>query len=122
MARNDKGLNEAIQKIGNLKEEFEQNLIVSGSGDTLNASLEKAGRVRDFFDLADLLCRDALERRESCGGHFREEFQTEEGEAKRNDNDFCHVAVWEYAKDKTPNRHQEALHYESIKLQERSYK
>lgn len=122
MARNDKGLKDAIQEIGALKQEFNENLTISGDGDSLNASLEKAGRVRDFFDLADLLCRDALERRESCGGHFREEFQTEEGEAKRNDKEFCHVAVWEYAKDKAPNRLQEALHYECIKLQERSYK
>ena len=122
MARNEKGLKETIQKIGSLREEFNQSVSVTGSSDTLNSSLEKAGRVRDFFDLADLLCRDALERKESCGGHFREEFQTEEGEAKRNDTDFCHVAVWEHAQGKDPIRHQEALQYESIKLQERSYK
>ncbi len=122
MARNEEGLKNAIQKIATLREEFWQNLIVTGSGEALNASLEKAGRVADFFDLADLMCRDALERRESCGGHFREEFQTEEGEAKRNDKDFLHVAVWEYQNGKAPVRHQEPLLYESIKLQERSYK
>jgi len=122
MARNEKGLNEAIQKIGNLKEEFWQNVSVPGSASDLNASLEKAGRVADFFDLADLMCRDALDRAESCGAHFREEFQTEEGEAKRNDADFCYVSVWGHGGQSAPKLFKEPLQFESIKLQERSYK
>jgi len=122
MARNDAGLKDTIQKIAALREEFFENLIITGSGETLNASLEKAGRVYDFFDLADLMCRDALERAESCGGHFREEFQTPEGEAQRNDKEFCHVGVWEHTGTKTPVLHKEPLAYEGIKLQERSYK
>jgi succinate dehydrogenase / fumarate reductase flavoprotein subunit len=122
MARNEAGLKKSIEKIGALKEEFLKNVIVTGQNESLNSSLEKAGRVYDFFDLADMMCRDALERKESCGGHFREEFQTAEGEAKRNDSEYCHVAVWEYANGKAPIRHQEALQYEGIKLQERSYK
>ena len=122
MARNDAGLKETIQKIGSLREEFWENLIVAGSGETLNSSLEKAGRVCDFFDLADLMCRDALERKESCGGHFREEYQTAEGEAQRNDKDFCHVGVWAHSGNQAPTLHKEPLAYEGIKLQERSYK
>lgn len=122
MARNDKGLKEAIQQIGALREDYWKDVSVPGSGDDLNASLEKAGRVADFFELADLMCRDALNRAESCGGHFREEFQTPEGEAKRNDADYCYVGVWEYLKNSEPKLHKEVLTFESIKLQERSYK
>lgn len=122
MARNEQGLKDAIQKIGGLREEFWQNVSVPGLGDDLNISLEKAGRVADYFDLADLMCRDALERAESCGGHFREEFQTKEGEALRNDRDFCNAFVWEYGNGSGPKLHKEVLNFESIKLQERSYK
>jgi succinate dehydrogenase / fumarate reductase flavoprotein subunit len=122
MARNEVGLKDAITKIAALKEEFWQNVSVPGLGDDLNISLEKAGRVADYFDLADLMCRDALERAESCGAHFREEFQTPEGEALRNDRDFCNVYVWEYGNGAGPKLHKEALSFESIKLQERSYK
>ena len=123
MARNEKGLNKAIGQIQDLRDDFNKNLLVPGSGDNLNAELERAGRVRDFLDFGELLCRDALERNESCGGHFREEHQTEDGEAVRDDENFAHAAVWEFDGDgKTPNRHQEKLTYDNVKLAVRSYK
>jgi len=123
MARNEKGLNKAIGQIQDLRDDFNKNLLVPGSGDNLNAELERAGRVRDFLDFGELLCRDALERNESCGGHFREEHQTEDGEAVRDDENFAHAAVWEFDSDgKTPNRHQEKLTYDNVKLAVRSYK
>jgi succinate dehydrogenase / fumarate reductase flavoprotein subunit len=123
MARNEKGLLKAIGDIQDLKEDFNKNLKVPGSGDRLNVELERAGRVRDFLDFGELLCRDALERRESCGGHFREEFQTADGEATRDDENFAHAAVWEYkGSGKTPVRHQEDLQFENVKLAVRSYK
>ena len=93
------------------------------SGTELNQGLEYAGRVADFMEFGELMCRDALERNESCGCHFREEFQTEEGEAKRNDTAFAHVAVWEHqGVDKEPLRHQEDLTFENVHLAQRSYK
>jgi succinate dehydrogenase / fumarate reductase flavoprotein subunit len=123
MARNEKGLNKAIGEIQDLRDDFNTNLLVPGSSDDLNAELERAGRVRDFLDFGELLCRDALERNESCGGHFREEHQTEEGEAVRDDENFAHAAVWEFEGDgKTPTRHQEKLTYDNVKLAVRSYK
>ena len=123
MARNEKGLNKAIGQIQDLRDDFNKNLLVPGSGDNLNAELERAGRVRDFLDFGELLCRDALERKESCGGHFREEHQTEDGEALRDDENFAHAAVWEYEGDeKTPTRHEEKLTYDNVKLAVRSYK
>ncbi len=123
MARNEKGLNKAIGQIQDLRDDFNKNLLVPGSGDNLNAELERAGRVRDFLDFGELLCRDALERNESCGGHFREEHQTEDGEALRDDENFAHAAVWEYESDgKIPSRHQEKLTYDNVKLAVRSYK
>ncbi len=123
MARNEKGLNKAIGQIQDLRDDFNKNLLVPGSGDNLNAELERAGRVRDFLDFGELLCRDALERNESCGGHFREEHQTEDGEALRDDENFAHAAVWEYdSDDKIPSRHQEKLTYDNVKLAVRSYK
>lgn len=123
MARNEKGLNKAIGQIQDLRDDFNKNLLVPGSGDNLNAELERAGRVRDFLDFGELLCRDALERNESCGGHFREEHQTEDGEALRDDENFAHAAVWEYEGDgKIPARHQEKLTYDNVKLAVRSYK
>ena len=123
MARNEKGLIKAIGDIQDLKEDFKKNLNVPGSGDRLNVELERAGRVRDFLDFGELLCRDALERRESCGGHFREEFQTADGEAKRDDENFAHAAVWEYkGSGKTPVRHKEELQFDNVKLAVRSYK
>jgi succinate dehydrogenase / fumarate reductase flavoprotein subunit len=123
MARNEKGLQEALAAIPALREEFWRDVNVLGEGDALNPSLERAGRVADFLELAELMCRDALERRESCGGHFREEFQTEEGEAKRDDQRFCHVAAWEYRGDwAPPARHVEPLAFENVHLQTRSYR
>jgi succinate dehydrogenase / fumarate reductase flavoprotein subunit len=122
MARTEAGLKQAIAEIQALRAEFWQNVKVLGSDATLNHSLEKAGRVADFLEFGELMCRDALERRESCGGHFREEWQ-DDGEAKRDDENFRHAAVWEYAgKDKTPVRHQEQLEFENVHLAVRSYK
>ncbi len=123
MARNEKGLEAALQKIPALRQEFWENLKLTGENEEINQSLEKAGRVADFLELGELMCRDALERRESCGGHFREEWQTEEGEALRDDNAFCHVAAWEYAgESKPPVRHAEPLSFDNVHLQQRSYK
>ncbi|MDG0964111.1 MAG: fumarate reductase/succinate dehydrogenase flavoprotein subunit [Opitutales bacterium] len=123
MARNATGLQKAIGEIQDLRDHFQNNLLVPGTGDRLNVELERAGRVRDFIDFGELLCRDALERNESCGGHFREEYQTKEGEATRDDENFAHAAVWEYkGEGKTPVRHQEELQYENVKLAVRSYK
>ena len=102
MARNEEGLKTALAKIPALRQEFWEDVCVLGEDGELNQSLEKAGRVADFLELGELLCLDALERRESCGAHFREEFQTDDGEARRNDDDFCHVAAWEYAGDDRP--------------------
>jgi succinate dehydrogenase / fumarate reductase flavoprotein subunit len=123
MARHRKGLESALQKVPALREEFWQDVKVPGSGAELNQSLEKAGRVADFLEIGELMCRDALERDESCGCHFREEHQTEEGECKRDDERFAHVAVWEYAgQGKAPRRNVEPLQFENVHLQQRSYK
>jgi succinate dehydrogenase / fumarate reductase, flavoprotein subunit len=123
MARNEAGLTKALAEIPALREEFHQDVRVLGSGDSLNSSLEKAGRVADFFELAELMCRDALHREESCGGHFREEHQTEEGEAKRDDDNFAFVSAWEWqGVTAEPALHKEALEFENVKLTQRSYK
>jgi succinate dehydrogenase flavoprotein subunit len=123
MARNAKGLETALQKIPELREEFGKNLKVVGSGESLNQTLEHAGRVADFLELGELLCRDALARDESAGCHFREEHVTEEGEAKRDDQDFQYVAAWEYSGDLSkPTLHKEPLEYEYVKPVQRSYK
>jgi succinate dehydrogenase / fumarate reductase flavoprotein subunit len=123
MARNDAGLRNALKRIPELRAEFWENVRVPGEGNDLNQELEKAGRVADFFELAELMCLDALHRTESCGGHFREESQTEEGEAKRDDENFSYVAAWEYSgKLEAPTLHREQLMFENIKLQQRSYK
>ncbi|HEX2860016.1 MAG TPA: fumarate reductase/succinate dehydrogenase flavoprotein subunit [Lacunisphaera sp.] len=123
MARTKQGLETALQKIPALREEFWANVRVPGSADTLNQSLEQAGRVADFFELGELMCRDALAREESCGGHFREEHQYEDGECKRDDAQFAHVAAWEYqGEGKTPLRNAEPLNYEFTKMSVRSYK
>ncbi len=122
MSREKQGLQEAIVKIGKIKEEFWTNVRIPGDANYLNPELEKAGRVADFIELGELMCKDALEREESCGGHFREEHQ-ENGEAKRNDEKFCHVAAWEWNGDKKPQtRHTEELKFENVKLSTRSYK
>jgi succinate dehydrogenase / fumarate reductase flavoprotein subunit len=123
MARNEKGLKEAIEKIRSLKAEFWSDVRVTGEGFELNQELEKAGRVADFFELAELMCRDALERNESCGGHFRAESQTEEGEALRDDENFTNVTVWEYTgEDSEPIAHTEDLVFETVQPTQRSYK
>ncbi|MFZ5803900.1 MAG: fumarate reductase/succinate dehydrogenase flavoprotein subunit [Acidobacteriota bacterium] len=123
MSRNEAGLKEALVKIRALREEFWQDVRVPGDAADLNQELEKAGRVADFFELAELIALDALERRESCGGHFREEFQTPDGEAQRDDANFAHVAVWEFTgDDKPPLRHTEPLVFEVVELAQRSYK
>jgi len=123
MARNERGLKEALAKIPELREQFWQDVNVPGSGAELNQSLEKAGRVADFFELAELMCLDALERRESAGCHFREESQTRDGEARRDDAHFAYVAAWEYAGNgRAPVLHQEPLVFEAVQPVERSYK
>jgi len=123
MARSKKGLVDAIEKIPNLRKEFWQNLTIPGENASLNQSLEHAGRVADFLEFGELMCRDALQREESCGGHFREEHQTPEGEAKRNDAKFSFVGAWEYqGESKAPKLHKEPLAYEEVKMTQRSYK
>ena len=123
MARNEAGLKEALRRIPELREEFWKNLNVTGENAELNQALEYAGRVADFMEFAELLCLDALHRRESCGGHFREEFQTPEGEALRDDEHFSYVAAWEYqGQNKSPVLHQEPLVYEEVHMSTRSYK
>ena len=122
MARNREGLTTALQKIPELREQFWKGVTVLGGAETLNQSLEKAGRVADFLEFAELMCRDALVREESCGGHFRTEHQ-DNGEAKRDDENFCHAAVWEYkGAGNTPARNVEQLTFENVKLATRSYK
>ncbi len=122
MGRTEKGLREALEMIPKLREEFWQNVRVPGEASYLNPELEKAGRVADYMELGELMCRDALERKESCGGHFREEYQVD-GEAKRDDENFCHVAAWEWmGTGKNQTRHEEQLEFENVKLATRSYK
>ena len=122
MARTDQSLKRALQLIPQLREEFWRNVKVTGETNSLNQDLELAGRVADFLEFGELLCLDALERKESCGGHFRAEFQ-EEGEAKRNDDDFSYVAAWEYAGDGKPALlNKEPLVFENVHLATRSYK
>ncbi len=123
MSRNADGLKKALELIPKLREEFWQNLRVPGQGEDLNQNLEVAGRVADFMEFSELMCMDALNRNESCGGHFREEFQTAEGEAERNDAEYTYVGAWEYQGDtQKPVMHKEALEFENIHLAVRSYK
>ena len=123
MSRNAEGLNQAIKEIQELREDFYKNVCVPGTSAEFNEELAKAGRVADFLELGELFAKDALERTESCGGHFREEYQTPEGEALRNDEDYTYVAAWEYdGDDKQPVLHKESLTYENIELKQRSYK
>ena len=123
MERTKEGLEKALSEIPALEEEFWKDLRLPGSTATLNSSLEKAGRVADFFELAKLMARDALDREESCGGHFRAEHQTEEGEAQRDDDNFAHVAAWEWnGADSVQTRHQEELVFDNVALTQRSYK
>jgi succinate dehydrogenase / fumarate reductase, flavoprotein subunit len=123
MGRNETGLKKALEQIPQLREEFWKNAKVVGDGDNLNNALERAGRVADFLEFAELMCHDALQRNESCGGHFREEYQHEDGEAKRNDDDYAYVAAWEFTGvGSAPILHKEPLEFENVKLQTRSYK
>lgn len=122
MSRSKNGLEKMLQLIPELKEEFYQNLYLHGSKEELNQELEKAGRVADFFDLAKLMGLDALHREESCGGHFRLEHQSDDGEAERNDKSFAHVSAWEYQKNSEPLRHKEELTFENVEFAKRSYK
>lgn len=123
MSRNAEGLKFAINRYQELREDFWSNLKLTGASEEYNKYLELAGRVADFLELGELMARDALHREESCGGHFREESQTAEGEAKRNDKDFCYVAAWEYkGANQEPSLHKEDLSFENVKLSERSYK
>ena len=121
MARTAEGLKTALSKIPPLREQYWRDVKVLGSGDELNQSLEKAGRVADFFELAELMCLDALDRNESCGGHFREEYQTEDGEALRDDEHFQYAAAWEYT-DVGPVLNKEPLEFEYVHPAQRSYK
>jgi succinate dehydrogenase / fumarate reductase, flavoprotein subunit len=123
MARDAAGLKEARQQIAKLREQYWKDVKVLGTGEEPNQSLEKASRVADYFELAELMCVDALAREESCGGHFRTEYQTEDGEAKRNDDDYHYVSAWEFkGLGNEPELHKEPLVYESVKLATRSYK
>ena len=122
MARNEKGLNEAILEIRGLIKEFWSDVRIPGDTDELNSELEKAGRVADFLELGELMCVDALNRNESCGGHFREEYQTEDGEALRDDENFAYVAAWEYKAPSEFELHKEELVFENVKIAQRSYK
>jgi succinate dehydrogenase / fumarate reductase flavoprotein subunit len=120
MARNKASLEHALAEIPKLREQFWSDVSVLGERDSFNQSLEKAGRVADLLEFSELMCRDALVREESCGSHFRTEYQTGDGEAKRDDDHFCHVAVWEHGE--SPQRHEEQLVFENVKLATRSYK
>jgi succinate dehydrogenase / fumarate reductase flavoprotein subunit len=122
MARNAKGLQEAIAEIRALREEFYKDLRIPGGTDELNTELEKAGRVADFLELGELMCIDALDRNESCGGHFREEYQTEDGEALRQDDKYMFVSAWEFKGDGQFELHKEPLNYEVVHPSQRSYK
>jgi succinate dehydrogenase / fumarate reductase flavoprotein subunit len=123
MERTQAGLTEAIDRIRGLRKEFWSNVRVLGGNEQVNQSLEKAGRVADLLELGELMCIDALHRRESCGGHFRAESQTEDGEALRHDDQYAYVAAWEWGgEDGPPVLHKEDLVYEFVELKQRSYK
>jgi succinate dehydrogenase / fumarate reductase, flavoprotein subunit len=122
MARNEKGLQEGIEEIKALRKEFWENVKIPGDIFEMNPELDKAGRVADFLELGELMCKDALQRSESCGGHFREESQTSEGEALRKDDEFSFVAAWEFQPDGGEVMHKEDLHFEVAKPSQRSYK
>ncbi|MDE5890437.1 MAG: fumarate reductase/succinate dehydrogenase flavoprotein subunit, partial [Bacteroidales bacterium] len=123
MARNEAGLKEGIAKIQALRKEFWENVYVAGENGEFNQELEKALRLADFLEIGELMARDALNRNESCGGHFREEYQTEDGETKRDDENYMYVSAWEYkGAEVEPELHKEALKYENIKIVTRNYK
>ena len=123
MARTEKGLKEAIAEIKELREDFWKNVSVPGTENEMNKELEKAGRVADFLELGELFAKDALDRNESCGGHFREEYATPEGEAERNDENYTYVSAWEYTGEPSEAKlHKEELSFENIEVKVRSYK
>jgi succinate dehydrogenase / fumarate reductase flavoprotein subunit len=122
MARNEAGLKEALRSIPEIRERFWKDVCILGSGEELNQALEHAGRVADFLEFSELMCLDALERKESCGGHFREEYQTPEGEALRRDDLFSYVAAWQFnGVGQKPSLHKEELKFEEIPLAKRNY-
>ena len=123
ITRSKSGLENALAELPKLRDEFWSDLRINGNGQQLNQTLEHAGRVADFLEFAEVMCHDALARDESCGCHLREEHQTPEGEALRNDEDFAHVSVWEYTgEDRIPVLHKEELHFEALPLARRDYK
>jgi succinate dehydrogenase / fumarate reductase flavoprotein subunit len=123
MARNNEGLAKARGLIQSLRAEFWENVKVPGTAQDFNQSLERAGRVADFLEFGELMITDALARQESCGGHFNEAFQTDENEARRDDENFCHAAAWEFTGEESPPRlHKEPLVFENVELTQRSYK
>ena len=123
MSRNKEDLNSAIEQLKTIKDDFWRNVKVTGRNNHLNQELEKAGRVADFIELGSLMCHDALNRNESCGGHFREEYQTEDGEALRNDETFSYVSAWKYNDENLPPKlFKENLIFKNIELKQRSYK
>src|SRR5690606_30483741 len=122
MARNAKDLQQGILEIQQLRKEFWSDVRVPGEANEFNPELEKAGRVADFIELGELMCMDALDRNESCGGHLREEYQTPEGEALRDDENYAYVSAWEYSGDVQFTLHKEELKFENIKIAQRSYK
>ena len=123
MARNKEDLESALSKLPEIREKFWEKVYIPGSGHDLNQSLEKAGRVADFLEFGEIMIHDALTREESCGCHLREEYQTEENEAKRDDENFSHVSVWEYKGDGVkPEMHKEELTFENVTPSQRSYK
>jgi succinate dehydrogenase / fumarate reductase flavoprotein subunit len=122
MARNEEGLTQAIAEVQALKKEFWSDVKIPGDVNEYNSELDKAGRVADFIELGELMCKDALDRNESCGGHFREESQTEEGEALRHDDKYMYVAAWQYAGESQWNLLKEPLEYDVIKPSQRNYK
>jgi succinate dehydrogenase / fumarate reductase flavoprotein subunit len=123
MSRNEEGLKDALRNIPELKAQFWKDLKILGDSKNLNQELEKAGRVADFLELGELICQDALDRKESCGGHFREESQTQDNEALRDDDKFCYVGAWEFkGEGKRPEMHKENLNFEYVHLANRSYK
>jgi succinate dehydrogenase / fumarate reductase flavoprotein subunit len=122
MGRNEKGLKEAIDEIKELRDDFWKNVKVVGVDNDINQTLERAGKVADYLELGELMAVDALDRNESCGGHFREEYQTKEGEALRNDDEYTFVSAWEFEEAGKWNLHKEPLEFENVKLATRSYK
>jgi succinate dehydrogenase / fumarate reductase flavoprotein subunit len=123
MSRNADGLKEALSVLPEMRDQFWNDVKIVGSGEGLNVQLEKAGRVADFLELGELMCHDALDREESCGAHFREEYQSAEGEAKRNDEEYTYVSAWESTEPgEAPILHKEPLDFEYVKLTQRSYK